>query len=206
MKIWVKKVEGTENIPHNTDCVFCPNHSSYLDDFLVPAVPISQTKRITHMYVNRNYFKFFLFRWFLNLVQSIPVEVHKVPDKHEVNQRAFRQALGYLKIGDFICIYPEGRRTIDGELQKAKTGAAKLAITAKVPIVPVGVIGTLEAWPKGKMFPKLNKKVTLKFGKPISTKGLYKYMGTKQEKLTTEKTIRKVMQSIGKLINKEYRY
>ncbi|MBI2576399.1 1-acyl-sn-glycerol-3-phosphate acyltransferase [Candidatus Woesearchaeota archaeon] len=205
MKIWVKDIRGIEHLAHlkKKPYIVCPNHSSFLDDFLVPSAIMPRTKQLMHMYVNRNYFRFFLFRWFLHHVQSIPVVVDKAPGYKTVNQEASRTALLYLKRGDIICIYPEGHRSRDGELQKAKTGAVALALAAGVPIVPVGIVGTRDVLPKGNFFPKLGKKVFVNIGKPIPIIEMVKNTGrpTKKE---LHFCIKKVMQAIAGMIGKEY--
>ena len=207
MKLWVKDIQGMEHLRnlHNKPFIVCPNHASFLDDFLMPSAIMPRTKQLMHMYVNRNYFRFFLFRWFLNHVQSIPVVVDKAPGYKRANQEAFQKAIFYLKRGDIIGIYPEGHRSPDGELQKGKTGAITLALAANVPIVPVGLIGTREVLPKGNVFPKFGKKVSLKVGKPIHVGEMVKNPSRPTKKELTF-CIHKVMQAIAGMIGKRYSY
>ena len=106
----------------------------------------------------------------------------------------------YLTQGKIIGIYPEGTRTLDGKLQRGKTGAARLALAAKVPIVPVGLIGTFEILPKGKNIPKL-KRAIVNIGKPIY---FDKYYGKENDKKTIRLVTTKVMKEIAKLCKKKY--
>jgi 1-acyl-sn-glycerol-3-phosphate acyltransferase len=202
MKLWIKKVEGLDNIPKG-GFVICPNHSSFYDDLLLHILLVPKTNKPVHMYVNKKYFKGFLLRKFLEWGTSIPVEVYDHPEKKKINEKAFKDALSYLDNGDIVGVYPEGHRTLDGELQKAKVGAVKLALSARVPIVPVGITGSREILPKGKKFPKIKKVVTVKIGKPIYFDGHYE---KKDDKGILVKITKDVMQNIGKLIGKRYRY
>ena len=106
----------------------------------------------------------------------------------------FFLALKYLKNNEPVGIFPEGHRTKDGKLQKARKGVARLAVDSKVPVVPIGIVGSYEIWPKGKKLPTL-KKCSVHIGKPL-------YFKTHDP----DKITKKIMQEIAKLTNQEYRY
>ena len=55
--------------------------------------------------------------------------------------------------GDAFGIYPEGTRSRDGRLYRGRTGVAHLALTAGVPVVPVGITGTEKLQPVGARLP-----------------------------------------------------
>ena len=65
-----------------------------------------------------------------------------------------KSAIKALKQNKTIVIYPEGPRTLTGKINHAKTGVARLALDAKVPVLPVGLIGTFKILPKGKIIPR----------------------------------------------------
>jgi 1-acyl-sn-glycerol-3-phosphate acyltransferase len=81
-------------------------------------------------------------------------------------------ALEVLARGEAFGIYPEGTRSRDGRLYRGRTGVAHLALTAGVPVVPVGLHGTEKLQPVGSKLPKLVK-VSVTFGKPIRVVGRY---------------------------------
>ncbi len=198
--LWIKEISGVENIPEDGRFVATPNHQSYFDDWIVPSLIDLYLEKELHMYVNRDYFKNPLFKRYLHHHECIPVEVNKTKDKKKVNENAFKKALYYLGKGDPICIYPEGHRSKDGELQEGRFGAARLAIAAKVPILPIGITGTREVWPKGKKLPRIKRIIKVKIGNPI-----YLKYSEKDKKILKEATTI-VMKEIGKLVNKRYRY
>jgi 1-acyl-sn-glycerol-3-phosphate acyltransferase len=80
---------------------------------------------------------------------------------------ALDAAIPALRAGDLVGVYPEGTRSPDGRLYRGRTGVARLALLADVPIIPVGVIGTEKVQPIGTLVPRLGTKVTLRIGKPL---------------------------------------
>ena len=71
-----------------------------------------------------------------------------------------------------VAVYPEGTRSPDGRLYRGRTGVARLAVAAGVPIIPVGMLGTEKVQPIGQPYPMpFRGKITIKYGKPIETTG-----------------------------------
>ena len=79
-------------------------------------------------------------------------------------------ALEVLGRGEAFGIYPEGSRSRDGRLYRGRTGVAHLALTAGVPVVPVGLKDTDKIQPVGSKFPKIAR-VTISFGEPLDFTG-----------------------------------
>ncbi|MCH8127699.1 1-acyl-sn-glycerol-3-phosphate acyltransferase [candidate division KSB1 bacterium] len=196
---------GTEkykNIIIDEPFIIACNHASYLDDFAVPRAFYPPIDRKFHFYVNSLYFKNILFRIFLNLYESIPVDTKKGKNHKQVNRKAIDMAMKYLKKGDIIFIFPEGARSLDGKLQKGKVGIAKLALEARVPVQPVGIIGSNKILPKGKFLPR-PKRCKINIGEALYFKEYYNKTITK--KLLREVT-NKIMREIAKLIGQKYNY
>ncbi|MFA5860243.1 MAG: lysophospholipid acyltransferase family protein, partial [Candidatus Thermoplasmatota archaeon] len=105
-----------------------------------------------------------------------------------------------LNEGKLFGIYPEGTRSTDGKLHKGRTGAARLALQARVPIIPVGMLGTDKVLPKGKSLPKL-KKVTIHLGAPLSFAEFY---GMENDRKVCREVTDRVMEAIGRLSGQEY--
>ncbi len=199
-KLWIKKIIGLENIPKDRPFVVAANHGSFLDDFSVPPIIMWHINKKVHMYCNDRFYKNKLFGIFLNWAGCIPISIQtKNP---ETNKAAFNLALKYLKKGEFVGLFPEGGRSLDGELREAKTGIAKLALTSKVPVLPVGIIGSYDVFPKGAKFPKF-KRFDIKIGKLVY---FDKYFGKENNKKILKEVTTKIMKEIAELANKEYRY
>src|SRR6185503_542907 len=96
----------------------------------------------------------------------VPVD----PDAHLVS--AMQAGAAGLRMGRILVLFPEGERTIDGEVKKFRKGAAILASHLNVPIVPVALDGLYTLWPRGRSFNwrellSLRARVSLEFGAPL---------------------------------------
>jgi 1-acyl-sn-glycerol-3-phosphate acyltransferase len=120
--------------------------------------------------------------------------------KGRINRRAGRTALELLASGQALMIYPEGKRTEDGKLGPAYTGAALLAMKSGVPIVPVGIIGTSQL--KGKWWFLKRPIITLNIGQPFTLSASSPEKFSKEE---TARNTREIMMHIAELLPPEYR-
>lgn len=199
-KLWVRRVVGLENIPRDRPFIIAANHSSYLDDFSVVSIAVIRTNKKVHMYCNDRFYKNKLLAAFLDWGACIPISIQT--KNKETNKRAFKLALNYLKKGEPVGIFPEGGRSADGSLREAKTGIAKLALTAKAPVLPIGIIGSYKVLPKGAKFPKF-KRFDIKIGKLIH---LNRYFGKENNKKILKEVTTLIMREIAKLTNMKYNY
>lgn len=157
MKLYFRlRVEGKENIPTDGGCIVVANHTSFLDPILICGI----IPRIIH-YITYAYFYYLpQLHWICKRVYCIPLK------KNGKDISALKKALRLLKKGEFIGIFPEGARSETGELAEGEPGVALIALKANAPILPVGIRGAYEAFPKGSKFPKPHS-ITIKFGKPF---------------------------------------
>jgi 1-acyl-sn-glycerol-3-phosphate acyltransferase len=86
-------------------------------------------------------------------------------DRDAARVDTVKKALRFMEAGIPVMVTPEGTRSRDGQLQAFKPGFVKLAHTARVPILPVGITGTYEVCPKGHRFPRPGK-IGVHFGRP----------------------------------------
>lgn len=101
------------------------------------------------------------FRRLLAACRAFPVR------RYRIDPQAVRMSLRHLQAGRVVCIYPEGERSWDGALQPFRPGTLRLALQAGVPILPVGIEGMYEIWPRWRSLPRLGGVVHLRFGEPI---------------------------------------
>jgi 1-acyl-sn-glycerol-3-phosphate acyltransferase len=67
-----------------------------------------------------------------------------------------------------VVIFPEGTRSRDGFVGSFRMGAAELAVRSQVPVIPVGILGTYAAMPRGSHWPVPGRpRVSVRFGAPI---------------------------------------
>ena len=202
IKLFIKKVDGQENILKGKPFIVASNHSSYIDDFVVPSILMPILNKEIHFYVNSSYFNNYFSRKFLEWYGNIPIDTVKGKNYKQVNKKAFQIALKYLGKNDIVAIFPEGTRSIDGRLCKGKTGIARLALKSKVPVLPIGIIGSYKILPKGKFLPRF-RRCNINIGKPLYFK---EYYNKNINDRILERTTRKIMKEIAKLTNQEYNH
>ncbi|MCE5230461.1 1-acyl-sn-glycerol-3-phosphate acyltransferase [bacterium] len=142
---------GLENLPWGRGAIFAPNHSSYIDPV---AVNVLHKKPMNFM-AKHDLFTGRFGRAIFSY-GAFPVNM----DKNDPG--AYRMALAALKDGNWLCLFPEGQRSDDGQLQPLREGIGRLAIKAGVPVIPVRIDGAHEAWPRGG-WPRLSGKVIVTF-------------------------------------------
>ncbi len=194
--LWLREIGGLENVPKKGAFIIAANHESYMDHPIIVVTFVNHLNRKVHFLSKKEHFDSPLKAAWHTYAGAIPL------DREKGGKEALRWAVKALKQGKIIAIHPEGTRTLTGKLQKGKTGAARLALKAKVPVVPVGLIGTFKILPKGKYIPKF-KKANINIGKPIYFGRYYKKTATKR--MLNEMT-RKIMKEIAKLSKQEYNF
>jgi long-chain acyl-CoA synthetase len=156
------RCHGLEKLPRSTPFMLCPNHESFLDGPLV--VSILPRRVIYQMFIlgYSDYWKSPLMALIAKIYNIVEI------DPNANLTRAMQVAAYGLKRSRVMIIFPEGTRSIDGKIAEFKKGAAILSHELGVPIVPVGIRGTYEAWPRGGNFGL--HPVEFHFGDPIDPK------------------------------------
>ncbi len=158
-------VQGLEQLPKNPPFLICPNHASYLDPFVVMSVLPYRVFRKVFFVGASEYFQNWYMKALARLANIVPVD----PDVHLL--RAMKVGAYGLRSGRVLCIFPEGARSFEGDVKEFKKGAAILSHEIGAPIVPVGLQGTYEVWPRDSMRIRPHR-VRVIFGPPIvSTSG-----------------------------------
>ncbi len=166
-KLWRPTITGTANVPREGGVIFASNHLSFIDSF---AIPIAAPRPVSFM-AKSDYFtgtgvSGAIRRGFFVGSEAIPVD----RQSSRGAQESLDIALEVLLAGRAFGIYPEGTRSRDGRLYRGRTGVAWLALTAGVPVVPVGLSGTQDVQPIGSSFPR-RAPVAVRFGPPIMPTG-----------------------------------
>ena len=163
---WHFRVNGLENLPTDTNYILCPNHQSLYDVFWIFSA--IGHKKINLWKICCLAAEMFLpYEDILAMLGGIPIERsgNTVP--------AMNRALACINDGYTMLIFPEGTRTRDGKIHEFKGGAAKLAIDANVPLIPVRIEGAWEIFPPHRKRPKIfgwrgSYPLSIIFGEPIS--------------------------------------
>jgi 1-acyl-sn-glycerol-3-phosphate acyltransferase len=158
--LWWIRVEGRENIPRDGPAVLAANHQSFCDSFFIPLVV---TRKVTFL-AKAEYFDSKKTAWFFRAAGQIPIRRGGGSESERALETARTDVLGK---GRLLCLYPEGTRTLDACVHKGRTGVTRLSRECGVPIIPVGVVGTVEVQPVDSKIMRPFKRVTIRFGKPM---------------------------------------
>ncbi|MDO8481088.1 MAG: lysophospholipid acyltransferase family protein [Nanoarchaeota archaeon] len=181
-----------ENLPKG-GAILAANHSSYLDHFIIGTHLYRSTGRIAHFLAKKEHFDDPLQRWWHRYLEAIPL------DRASGGKEALAQAVKELKKGKLIMMYPEGTRTLTGKMNRGKTGAARLAIAANVPVIPIGITNTFKILPKGKWIPRFGLKADMRVGRPM----MFERTDNRKDLRTQTTTL---MKEIAKLAKTKYPY
>jgi len=149
-----------EELPPDGRFVFLANHQSLYDiPALLESVPVD-----FRFLAKRALFKIPIFGWALAAAGTVAVD--RKDRSHA--QETFAAAVDRLRSGVSIVIFPEETRSLDGAIGPFRSGGLLLALKSGLPVVPVGIRGSLAVQPKGSFWVKPGK-VVVSFGIPIAS-------------------------------------
>ena len=190
-------VQGLENIPEDGPAILASNHLSFSDSFFLP---LMVKRRITFM-AKSDYFtgrgiKGRLIAWFFAGAGQVPVD----RTGGRAGEAALNTGLSILGEGDLLGIYPEGTRSPDGRLYRGKTGVARMALEAGVPVIPLAMIDTDRVQPPGKVLPRIGR-VGIRIGKPLD---FSRYQGMEGDRFILRSVTDELMYELMELSGQEY--
>lgn len=142
------KIEGKENIPKDRNCVMMGNHQHIFDPLMLAlCVP----DREIHFMGKKELWNNKLLGWAFTKVHGFPV------DRGNIDMAAIRTAMGVLKDGNTLGIFPEGTRSKTGHMLPLLGGASMLALRSKCDVVPVYIDGNYKPF----------RRMVVRVGKPI---------------------------------------
>ena len=196
-KIFNPIVEGAENVPAKGGAILAANHLSFADWVFMP---LALDRRITFV-AKSDYFtgegvKGWAQRRFFAGTGQVPID----RSGGRASEGALRAGMKVLARGDLFGIFPEGTRSHDGRLYKGRTGVARMALEAEVPVIPVAVIGTDTIAPPGKLLSKVMSP-TIRFGTPLD---FSRYEGMSGDRFILRSVTDEIMYAIMELSGQEY--
>ncbi|GAB4086082.1 lysophospholipid acyltransferase family protein [Myceligenerans cantabricum] len=190
-------VEGREHVPRRGAAILAGNHLAVIDSFLLPLMVPRQVKFLAKSdYFTGRGLKGRITAWFMSGIGTIPID----RSGGAASEAAISTGLRVLSQGDLLGIYPEGTRSPDGRLYKAKTGVARMALEAGVPVVPVVMVGTDQAQPVGRTVPRFMP-LGARFGEPLDFSALAHRAG---DHATLREVADEIMEAILALSDQEY--
>ena len=159
------KVEGAENLPKEGPYILYVNHTSYFDGLLM-GTAMPRFPNLNLFFVGfRPYFDVVIIRNLVKIGRIIPLDF----SSHLLE--SLRSSYYVLKNGKSLCLFPEGLRTLDGNIGEFKKGFGILVKEANVKIVPAVIDGAYESWPRTSKFPKRHP-IKVRFGKALTPKSI----------------------------------
>ncbi|HEY2700252.1 MAG TPA: lysophospholipid acyltransferase family protein [Pseudonocardiaceae bacterium] len=191
------KIDGLEHIPAEGGAVLASNHLAVADSFFLP---LMVPRRVTFL-AKREYFtgtglKGRLKKMFFAGVGQVPIDRSDSVAAQAALDTGVRLLIG----GSLLGIYPEGTRSPDGRLYKGKTGLARMALQARVPVIPVAMFGTDRANPIGsKMWRPYP--IRIKIGPPLD---FSRYDGLAGDRFVERSVTDEIMYALMELSGQEY--
>ena len=190
--------EGVENVPRTGPAIIASNHLSFSDHFFAPLqLPRKVVFLAKSEYFTGSGLKGVISKTFFRGMGQIPVD----RTGGEASERALATGLRVLAAGHLLGIYPEGTRTPDGRLFRGKTGVARLALEAKVPVIPCAMIGGFEFQPPGRIAPRLTVRPGVRFGQPLD---FSRYYGLEADRVVLRAVTDEIIYEIMRLSGQEY--
>jgi 1-acyl-sn-glycerol-3-phosphate acyltransferase len=190
-------VEGGDHVPIEGAAILASNHLSFSDSIFLPLVV---PRRITFL-AKADYFtgtgvKGKLTKGFFSGVGQVPID----RSGGAASEAALRTGKRILAEGNLLGLYPEGTRSPDGRLYRGKTGVARMALEAGVPVIPVAMINTDVVQPTGKKIPNLGR-VGIRVGKPLD---FSRYKGMEGDRFVLRSITDEIMYELMLLSGQEY--
>jgi len=151
------RCKGRHQVPAEGGALVCSNHQSFFDPVLVGLV---LDRRLNYL-ARKTLFGFAPFRWAIEFLDAIPI------DRDGFGIGGIKETLKRLKRGEMVLVFPEGTRTNDGSVASLKPGFVALARRGRTALVPVGLDGAFDAWPRNSRFPRPSR-IHVCIGEPIS--------------------------------------
>jgi 1-acyl-sn-glycerol-3-phosphate acyltransferase len=182
-------VEGLEKFPESGGVILAPNHISYLDP---PAVGLYIPRQV-HFMAKEELFKVPLLGAWMHRVGAFPVK-RGAPDR-----KAIKHALELLKQGKVVCIFPEGTRSENGELQDPELGIGLIALKSRVPVVPAFIKGTDKVLPRHARC-LYRHPIKIVYGEPMTFPDLY---DVEVSRPAMQEVGRRIIEAIENLANRQ---
>jgi 1-acyl-sn-glycerol-3-phosphate acyltransferase len=190
-------IVGRSNVPRNGAAILASNHLSVSDSVFLPLL----IDRPMSFLAKSDYFtgrgvKGWATKYFMKATGQIPID----RSGGRASEASLNTGLQVLGRGDLLGIYPEGTRSPDGKLYRGRTGLARMALEAKVPVVPVIMVDTDTAMPIGRSIPRIVR-VGIVIGEPLD---FSRYEGMENDRYILRSVTDEIMVALQRLGEQQY--
>ena len=136
------RIEGAEHIPASGGAALASNHVSYLD-FIFVGLGARPAKRLVRFMAKHEVFAH-------KISGPLMRGMHHIPVDRSAGKAAYEHAVMALREGEVVGVFPEATISRSFTVKGCKSGAARMAAEADVPLIPMAVWGTQRMWTKGR--------------------------------------------------------
>ena len=195
--IWRPRIVGRRNVPAEGAAILASNHLSFIDSVFLPLM----IDRPMAFLAKSDYFtgkglKGWATRMFMKGTGQIPID----RTGGKASEASLNTGLQVLGRGDLLGIYPEGTRSPDGKLYRGRTGIARMALEAHVPVVPVLMVDTDTMMPIGTKVPRIVR-VGIVVGEPLD---FSRFAGMEGDRYILRSITDEIMVALQRLGEQEY--
>ena len=195
--IWRPWIVGRRNIPAEGAAILASNHLSFVDSIFLPLM----IDRPVAFLAKSDYFtgkglKGWATRMFFKGTGQLPID----RSGGKASEASLNTGLQVLGRGDLLGIYPEGTRSPDGKLYRGRTGIARMALEAHVPVVPVVMVDTDTMMPIGTRVPRIVR-VGIVIGEPLD---FSRFEGMEGDRYILRSITDEIMVALQRLGEQEY--
>jgi len=195
--IWRPWIVGRRNIPAEGAAILASNHLSFVDSIFLPLM----LDRPVVFLAKSDYFtgkglRGWATRMFFKGTGQLPID----RSGGKASEASLNTGLQVLGSGDLLGIYPEGTRSPDGKLYRGRTGIARMALEAHVPVVPVVMVDTDTMMPIGTTIPRIVR-VGIVVGEPLD---FSRFEGMEGDRYILRSITDEIMVALQRLGEQEY--
>lgn len=195
--IWRPWIIGRRNVPAQGAAILASNHLSFVDSVFLPLM----IDRPVAFLAKSDYFtgkglKGWATRMFFKGTGQLPID----RSGGKASEASLNTGLQVLGRGDLLGIYPEGTRSPDGKLYRGRTGIARMALEAHVPVVPVVMVDTDTMMPIGTTVPRIVR-VGIVIGEPLD---FSRFQGMEGDRYILRSITDEIMVALQRLGEQEY--
>ncbi|MCE7483198.1 MULTISPECIES: lysophospholipid acyltransferase family protein [Microbacterium] len=190
-------IVGRSNVPKNGAAILASNHLSVSDSVFLPLLidrPMSFLAKSD--YFTGRGLKGWATKYFMKATGQIPID----RSGGKASEASLNTGLQVLGRGDVLGIYPEGTRSPDGKLYRGRTGIARMALEARVPVIPVVMVDTDTAMPIGRTVPRIVR-VGIVIGEPLD---FSRYEGMENDRYILRSVTDEIMVALQRLGEQQY--
>ncbi|MFI8594807.1 lysophospholipid acyltransferase family protein [Microbacterium sp. NPDC078428] len=190
-------IVGRRNIPVQGGAILASNHLSFADSIFLPLMidrPVSFLAKSD--YFTGRGIKGWATRVFFKATGQLPID----RSGGKASEASLNTGLSVLAREDLLGIYPEGTRSPDGKLYRGRVGIARMALEARVPVVPVVMVDTDEIMPIGRRLPRIGR-VGIVIGEPLD---FSRFAGLEGDRYVLRSVTDEIMVALQRLGEQEY--